>query len=346
MLIAKRICIFILAISLLPLQVFALSPEDEIRKNELLGEYETALVDADNILNDLIDYVDTHSSALSAAVSIELMVDLVTALENKDIEAFVNAIDLVFEDTDPVIVDLRLLEPSIKDLYDTKLPLAKEMLQFIKDHQSELKVSDFSNAITSSVDISLKTIILLDKVNNVINNSSLGELDLMAIMESEFEEEVTKARNKVDELLITQETLLIESLDNIKNDIITTPEKITNIINIIEYIENVRTQGLSKFQTATNSVSASGSVRYINEVKTTFDNEISDTIIIAKKYLIDNITVNNLDSNLTTSELDQILLPVYAPTLNSNSFLFLSNPNRFLTSYALINDTTSIRFNY
>lgn len=333
----KKLFVIFLIFTLLPINILSLG-----QKEKLLEDYELALVDADLVLDELNTYLDTHSSSLSADIDIDFMIEMFEAFYDKDIDRLVAEIESKFGEESAIVLDLKLLKPDIKELYDNHLPLIKDMFRFIRDNQSSLSVKEFESTIYSSLDVSLKVITLLDKLNFILLNSSLGDIDFVELMEAEFSLEIENINNEVNDFILDLEIKLVNNLDSIKNDTITNTLKLEKYVDLINYLESIRTNGLERSSLARNQVITSSSLRIIDEYEELFDFEITRSIIIAKKYLIDNMPLSFLDDSFTDEKLEEILLPVYAPILGSNNFLILNNQTRQLTSSKLITNTNQV----
>lgn len=336
--------LFVQFFSIFPMTTFALTTEALETKNELITEYYNVQADIDSTLDDVLDFVTTYEEELSDAISIELIGYFIDDFNDRNIESFIDHVIGAFPEGSTLVTDLKVLKPDIKALYDKLNIYRDKALQFMKSEQYNLTVKDVASPINDSVAISMKSLKVADKIEQIVRGSVLGDLDIVALLEEEFSSEVNRIKTKVNELIDNQALLLIDRLNRIKgNNTLTTNQKIDGMVAIIDYIENVESKGLTTFATAKGELTATEVLQYLNESKTFFQTEMTDAIILAKKYLVDEMRVAPITGDLGTEDaINNYIVPVYGVLVTPSQGVVLAPSSRYLVSYVPLNSTNQL----
>ena len=336
--------IFLHIFYILPISTLALSDEGVIKKNELLTEYNNSKADIESNIDSIINYVNTYKQELTDLISVNLAADLLDDFNNRDKESFINHIIDAIPNGTPMSNDLKALKPNIVDLFDTLIIHLDDVIDFVKTEQYNIKVSDVFNPINDSIDLGMKGLRLVDLLNQILDNSVLGDLNIDELLIAEFNTEINKIKTKIIEIVNNQTTILINRLDSIKNNAsYTNHDKVSEITAIIDYMENVENVSLNHFTTARNQITTSTLINYYNEIKTYLTQEMKDIIIVAKKYLVDEMTASIIENDLGNEEaINEYIVPVYGVNVTPLNNVVLIPTSRYLVSYDLINDINNL----
>lgn len=336
--------LFVQFFSVLPMTAFALTTEALETKNELITEYYSVQTKIDSTLDDVLNFVTTYEEELSDAISIELIGYFINDFNNRNIESFIDHVIGAFPEGSPLVTDLKVLKPDIKALYDELNVYRDKALQFMRSEQYNLTVKDVASPINDSVAISMKSLKIADKIEQIVRGSVLGDLEIVALLEEEFSSEVNRIKTKVNELIDNQALLLIDRLDRVKgNNTLTTNQKIDGIVAIIDYIENVESKGLTTFATAKGELISTEVLQYLNQSKTFFQTEMTDAIILAKKYLVDEMRVAPITGDLGAEDaINNYIVPVYGVLVAPSQGVVLAPSSRYLVSYVPLNSISQL----
>lgn len=338
----------LILVGLLMIQTFSFIPlsTSALPKSELLEDYVEIRDKADLTMDNILNFLTTYDDELSDAITIELAGHLIDDFVARDIAAFIDHVISVFEVDSQLAIDLNALKPEAVVLKDDIIQYKEDALKFINGDE-DITVNDLTSTVEDSIDSGLKALQIIDKLVEIFNNSTFGDVDIEAIFNSEFEEVITKVRNNMNAIIESQEAVLTSRLDSIRDDLILNDEqKFDRIIDIIVLLEEVEARMHDTFIRMDAVVSTDLVTNYLNKVSAFSFKEMNNIIMLVKKYLIDEMTVSMLDENYGSSEyINNIIVPVYGVLVDHNPVIRLQPSHLYLIGQRPISDLNDVEDN-
>ncbi|MDD2391374.1 MAG: hypothetical protein PHU94_00345 [Bacilli bacterium] len=338
----------LILVGLLMIQTFSFIPlsTSALSKSELLEDYVEIRDKADLTMDNILNFLTTYDDELSDVITIELAGHLIDDFVARDVAAFIDHVISVFEVDSQLAIDLNALKPEAVVLKDDIIQYKEDALEFINSDEN-ITASDLTSTVEDSIDSGLKALQIIDKLVEIFNNSTLGDVDIEAIINSEFEEVITKIRNNMNTIIAEQEISLINHLDSIRDDLILNDEqKFDRIIDIIVLLEEVEARMHNTFIRMDAVVSTDLVTNYLTKISAFSSREMNNIIILVKKYLIDEMTVSMLDENYGSSEyVNNIIVPVYGVVVDPNPVIRLQPSHLYLIGQRPISDLNDVEDN-
>jgi hypothetical protein len=324
-------------------EVFALSPEAESEKNDLIATYNVLKVKLDDAFDDLIEWTDEYSDEISESITLSFLSDFYNQVSSRNIEGCINVFLNYLPADSEAVNELRLIKPKVTVVYDDAISLKRDIFSFIEREKNNLRVNDVLPLLKSNVDIFFKTVKLTDNFSVILSNSIVGGIDFKAIVREEFKTEIDKISNIIDDIIERGNNTLNSRLCDIKNDTTkSTTEKVNAMMDIIDQMLLTKEKGLSFYNEVQTKLTDNNLKSYVSQTKNKMIEEIDKPIIKAKKYMLDSISNSDINNTIGNSKTNQIIEEIYGVKVTPNPFISLKSVNKYLISNKPINDVSEL----